>query len=135
MAELRRTKAGPFTEETLCTLQDLTDALWYLENEHNEKLIRKCIQPIEHAIAHLPKICIMDNAVEGLTHGVDLKIPGITKLNKGIEPDQVVAVMTLKDELVALGTAKLASNKIMKKEKGIAVKIHKVFMKPGLYKL
>jgi len=135
MAELRRTKAGPFTEETLCTLQDLTDALWYLEHEGNEKFIRKCIQPIEHAVEHLPKIWIMDNAVEGLTHGVDLKIPGITKLQEGIEPDQMVAVMTLKDELVALGTAKMASNKIMKEEKGIVVKVHKVFMKSGLYKI
>lgn len=127
MAELRRTKAGPFTEETKCTLQDLTDAFHYYK-EGNDKLIRKCIQPIETAVSHLPKIWVLDNSIASLIHGVDLKIPGISKLHSDIEPDQMVAIMTLKDELIATGTAKMASNKILKEEKGIVVTTHKVFM-------
>jgi len=36
-----------------------------------------------------------------LCHGIDLKIPGISKLND-IKKDDTVALMSLKDELIAL---------------------------------
>ncbi|MBR9691814.1 RNA-guided pseudouridylation complex pseudouridine synthase subunit Cbf5 [Candidatus Woesearchaeota archaeon] len=133
MAELRRTKAGPFKEDTLVTLQDLTDAFWYWENEKKDDYIRRCILPIEFAVEHLPKIWVFDNTVDSLCHGIDLKIPGISKLESDIEPEQAAAVMTLKNELIAVGTSRLTSKKMMKQDKGIAVKIHKVFMKPEAY--
>lgn len=135
MAQLRRTKAGPFTEDTLLTLQDLQDAFHYYKEENKEKYLRKIIQPVENAIEHLPKIWVFDTTVESLCHGSDLKIPGISKLNDKISKNDIVAILTLKGELVALGTADLSSNEILKKEKGIAVKTEKVFMKPGTYKI
>lgn len=133
MAELRRTKAGPFNEGTLFTLQDLTDAVYYCKNENNDKYIKKIIQPIENAVARLPKIWVLDTTVDSLCHGSDLKIPGINKLNDKIIFNDMVAIMTLKNELIAIGTAKMNSDEIMKNEKGIAVKIEKVFMQPGTY--
>lgn len=135
MSELRRTKAGPFTEDTLFTLQDLQDAFYYYKKENKEKYLRKIIQPIENAIKHLSKIWVFDNAVESLCHGSDLKVPGISKLNEGINKNDIVAILTLKDELITLGTAKLTSEDIVKQEKGIAIKTEKVFMKPGTYKI
>jgi H/ACA ribonucleoprotein complex subunit 4 len=135
MSELRRTKAGPFTEETLFTLQDLQDAFYYYKNENKEKYLRKIIQPVENAVSHLPKIWVFDTTAEPLCHGSDLKVPGISKLNDKINKDDTVAILTLKDELIAVGTAKLDSDEIMNKEKGIAVKTEKVFMKPGTYKI
>lgn len=129
MQELRRTKAASFDESTLFTLQDLTDAFYYYREEGNDKFIRKVIQPVENAIRHLPKIWVLDNAVGSLLHGIDLKIPGVSKLNDGIKENDLVAVMTLKNELVAIGTSLMASEEIMKKEKGLAVNVHKVFMK------
>lgn len=134
MAELRRTKAGPFNEDNnLITLQDLKDAMHYWKEEDNDKLLRYCIQPVETAVNHLPKIWVMDSTIPSLCHGIDLKVPGIAKLHSNIEPDQMIAIMSLKDELVALGTAKMASNKILKEEKGIAALTHKVFMQSNLY--
>jgi H/ACA ribonucleoprotein complex subunit 4 len=134
MAELRRTKAGPFNENmNLITLQDLADAYYFYKDENNEKFIRYCIQPIETAVQHLPKIWVLDTTVDPLCHGSDLKIPGISKLDSGIEPDQVIAVLTLKNELIATGIAKLTSKKMIENEKGVAVLTHKVFMKPDLY--
>jgi len=135
MLELRRTKAGPFNEETLFTLQDLTDAYYFYKKESNDKFLRKIIQPIENAIAHLPKIWVFDTTVDTLCHGADLNIPGISKLNDSIFENDAVAIMTLKDELIALGTAALNSEEIIKKEKGMAIKTEKVFMKAETYKL
>ena len=133
MASLRRTKAGPFDESSLVTLQDLKDAYWYYKNEKNEKPLRKCIKPMEFGVSHLPKVWVLDTTVETLCHGADLKIPGISKLDN-LEKDQLVAVMTLKNELVAIGRAQMVYNSILKKDKGVAVRIDKVFMKPGAYK-
>ena len=132
MAELRRTKAGPFNESTnLVTLQDLTDAFYYYE-QGNEKYLRYCIQPIENAVKHLPKIYVLDSAVDSLCHGANLNVPGISKLESGITMQDIVAVMTLKGELICYGTAKLNSKEMLG-ERGLAVKIEKVFMVPGTY--
>ena len=59
----------------------------------------------------------------------------ISKLNDKINKNDTVVILTLKDELIALGSANLTSEEILKKEKGIAVKTEKVFMKPGIYKV
>jgi H/ACA ribonucleoprotein complex subunit 4 len=133
MAELIRTKAGPFNENTYTTLQDLADAYWYYKNENNEKLIRKVIQPVENAIQHLPKIWVLDSTVDTLCHGVDLKIPGIAKVESDIQIDENMAILTLKNELIATGKVKMISKDIIKNDKGIAVKIERVFMQPGTY--
>ncbi len=134
MAELRRTKAGPFDESTLFTLHELQDAYYFWKQENNEKFIRKIIQPVENGVNHLPKIWVFDATVESLCHGTDLKVPGISKVNDSINENDAVAIMTLKDELVALGTAKMGSKEMLG-DKGLAVRTEKVFMQPGMYKL
>jgi H/ACA ribonucleoprotein complex subunit 4 len=133
MAELRRTKAGPFREDTSVTLHDLTDAFWYYKNEHNETYLRKIVHPIEAAVQHLPRIWVTDTAVNALCHGANLAVPGITSVESDIQVDEMIAVFSLKEELVAFGTVKMTSREILKKEKGVAVIINKVFMQPDVY--
>ncbi|WP_297069590.1 RNA-guided pseudouridylation complex pseudouridine synthase subunit Cbf5 [Thermococcus sp.] len=129
MAELRRTRSGPFKEdETLVTLHDLIDYYHFWKDDGIEDYFRKAIQPMEKAVEHLPKVWIRDSAVSAVTYGADLAIPGIVKLNRGINPGDLVAVMSLKDELIALGKAKMDSGDMMKRSKGIAVDVDKVFM-------
>jgi len=132
MMELRRTKAGPFKEDTLCTLQDVTDA-YHFYKQGKEEMIKRLIMPVEKAVEHLQKIWVIDTAVDSVCHGASLKIPGIAKLENGIEPDMKVAIMTLKNELVMTATAKLSSNKLLKGDRGVAAKTDQVFMKTGVY--
>lgn len=134
MAELRRTKAGPFNEQTsLITLQDLQDAFWYYKNEQDASSLRKCIMPMEKAVDHLPKVWVIDTAVNTLAHGANLKVPGISRVESDIQVDELVAVMTLKNELVALGQAKMISKDMVSAERGIAVKTDRVFMERNVY--
>ncbi len=133
MAELRRTKAGPFDESSLVTLQDLADACHFYRENGSEAYLRKVIQPLENAVGHLPKIWVMDTTVDSLCHGASLKVPGICRIESGIEQSDPVAIMTLKGELVALGIAAMASKEMFIKERGIAISAHKVFMKTGTY--
>jgi len=133
MAELRRTKAGPFDEDNLVNMYELKDAFWYYKNNGNDKKLRRYLLPVETAVEHLPKIWVIDTSVESICHGANLKIPGIAKLHEGIQKDELVAVMTLKDELIAIGETVMTAPEIMKNERGVVVKIQKVFMLPGIY--
>ncbi len=128
MQELRRTKVASFDESTLFTLQDLTDAFYYYKNEKNDKFLRKVIQPVENAVKHLPKVWVLDPTIKPLSHGRDLAIPGISKIESEIEKNKIVAIMSLKNELIALGTAIMNSEEIIK-DKGIVVRTDKVFIK------
>ena len=134
MAELRRIKAGPFDESTLFTLHELNDAYYFWKQEQNGKFLRKVIQPVENGVKHLHKVWVFDTTIESICHGVDLKVPGISKLNDKVSKDEIVAIMTLKNELVALGIAKMGSQEMLD-EKGIAIQTEKVFMQPGTYKI
>lgn len=133
MSELIRTKAGPFSFDTVITLQDLEDAFWYWKQENNDKLLRKCILPVESGVAHLPKVWIEDTAVDSVCHGALLNAPGVVKLTDNVVEGADVAVMTLKDELVALAEAKKNAGEILKMEHGTVAKTSKVFMMPGTY--
>lgn len=132
MFELRRIQAGPFKEDTLCSLQDLKDAFYFYE-QGNDEYLKKIIQPVEVAVQHLPKIWVLDTSVDAICHGATLKVPGIAKLHAGIEPDMRIAVMTLKDELIMTATAIMNSQKILKESKGIVAKPLQVFMNRGIY--
>ncbi len=132
MAELRRTKAGPFNEEKTVTLHDLADAYHYYK-EGNETLLKEMLLPLEEGISHLKKIWVHDATVDSLCHGAFLKVPGICRLETGIEKGRTVAVMTLKGELVLVGEALMDSMDMKNFDKGLAVKTKQVFMKPGTY--
>jgi H/ACA ribonucleoprotein complex subunit 4 len=133
MAQLHRTKAGPFTDSDYVTMQDLEDAYWYWTNEKNDKLLKKCIVPVESGVSHLPKVYVQDSAVDTICHGASLKVPGIVKLDSDVVKASTVAIMTLKGELIALGEAQQNAEDILKAERGEAVKTHKVFMLAGTY--
>lgn len=131
MAALRRTKAGPFTEENKVSLQDLKDAKVWMD-EGDDEPMRKCIQPIENAVEHLPKVWVQDGAVRTICHGASLKVPGVVKYNE-FDKDQVIAVMTLKDELVCIATSQMNSNKIKKEARGLVCISIKVLMDANTY--
>ncbi len=134
MKELRRTRSGPFSEsEGLTTLQDLQDAYTIWHDDGDERELRRHVKPVETAAWHLGKIYIRDSAVDAICHGASLAVPGIVKLESGIGKDSVVAVMSLKGELVALGRSVMESGEMLKADHGIAALTERVIMNPGVY--
>lgn len=133
MRELRRTRAGPFTEdETLVNLQQLSIAQSDFE-AGNEAALMRIIQPMELALNQLPKVLIRDSAVDAVCHGAELALPGIVQLDSAIEKDKLVAIFTLKGEAIALGRAALTTREMLDQEKGLAVKVERVIMERGTY--
>ena len=134
MKELRRTRSGPFSEsDFLSTLQDLYDAyMWYIE-EKDDIPLRNVILPMEFGVKHLPRIVVKDSAIDPLCHGAPLALPGVSKYSDNFKIGELVAIYSLKNELVALGDAQLASASIEGKEQGIIAKIKRVLMPIGTY--
>lgn len=132
MAELRRTKAGPFSEEQSYTLHDIADAFHYYK-EGDSSHLKKIVMPLEEAISHLKKVYVFDQAVKSISSGAYLKVPGISKLDEGIQRGENVAVMTLKEELILTGKAKLTSEEMIGFERGLAVETSQVFLEPNVY--
>ena len=132
MSHLVRTRVACFSDKDWVSLHDLKDA-YELYKSGDDKEIRKIINPVEKGVEHLNNIWVNDNCVDTLCHGADLNIPGIVKLNE-VKKDELVAIMTLKDELVCLGICEMDYSDVLKNEKGKVVKTKKVFMGRGLYK-
>lgn len=133
MKELRRTKSGSFTEETLVTLHDVVDAYKFWKDYRKEGYIKKVIRPVEEALIYTPKVVIRDSAVDAICHGADLAIPGIVKVDSETEIGDLVGIFTLKGELVAIGEALMDTKTILMEDYGIAVKTKRVLMKPSTY--
>jgi len=134
MRELRRTRTGPFTEDkNLVTLHQLSEALYAYRELGDESMLRKVIMPIEYAISHLKKVVIRDTAVEAIAHGANLMMPGILRFHDSIRKGDLVAILTLKGELVALGKALVSSKEMAELSKGMAIKTDRVVIPKGLY--
>jgi H/ACA ribonucleoprotein complex subunit 4 len=134
MQELRRTRAGPFIEgEGNVTLHDV--AYWFMQwqEEGDDAILKKFIQPMEKALALVPKIYIRDSAVDAVCHGANLTAPGVLSLETGIGAGAMVAIFTLKGEAVALAEAQASTEEILSMEHGVVAKVKRVLMPRGTY--
>lgn len=134
MQELRRIRAGPFVENgDIVTLHDV--AYWFMEwqEQKDERILRKFIQPMEKVLVLVPKIYVRDSAVDAVCHGANLTAPGVlsleTKINKGL----TVAVLTLKGEVVALVKAVASTEDILNMGHGVVAETKRVLMLRGTY--
>jgi H/ACA ribonucleoprotein complex subunit 4 len=133
MQELVRTKVANFSDENWISLHDLKDAYVKWKEDGDESELRKVIKPMEAIVEHMPKVWVFDSAVDSLCHGAFLSVPGISKLSSGVERGNKIAVLSLKNELIGIGEAKMNSQNLLRQEKGIAVADLKVFMIRGTY--
>jgi len=132
MRELRRTRAGSFTEEESFSLYDLMQ-LSEANPKERDMLTRRMVKPMESAFQYVPHVYIRDSTVSSICHGAELAVPGIVRLSEGIVPKMPIALFTLKDELVALSKALMSSEQMMKEDHGLAAKTVRVIMPAETY--
>jgi H/ACA ribonucleoprotein complex subunit 4 len=133
LAELRRTRVGHLSEEDSFNLQDLKDAYIFLKEEGTEIEIRKIIHPLEKLLEHLPKVVIRDSAVDALCHGASLAVPGVVEVDSDIKAGDKIAVLTMKNEGVAIANSIMSTEEIIQKDKGVCASLERVLMKKGTY--
>jgi H/ACA ribonucleoprotein complex subunit 4 len=134
MIELRRTRVSNLTEaDGLVKMHDLLDAAHELHKYGSEDKIRLLVKPIEEAISFLKSVVIRDSAVDAICHGAKLAIPGILNLSPKISGGDIIAIHTLKGELVAIGEGLMSTDEVVNAEKGIAFLTKRVIMKARTY--
>ncbi len=133
MRELRRIRSGIFSETESVKLQDLYEAYMIWKERGDDSRLREVILPLEVAVEHIPKIVVKDSAVASITHGASLKAKGVSMLSRGIRRGGIVAIMTLKGELVAIGRATMDSEEITSSDSGVVAQIERVIMPRDLY--
>ena len=134
MRELRRTRVGNFREdEHMCSLYDLKDAFIFWKENGEETELRKYLLPIEFGVGHLPVINIRDSAVDAVCHGANLAASGVVSLSSDMKKDDMVMLMTLKGEAVAIAKCADTSDRIAKAKSGIVAISERVLMERGRY--
>jgi H/ACA ribonucleoprotein complex subunit 4 len=135
MFELRRTRVSIFSEssDNFVRLHDLVDAVETYKETQNEEKIRSLIKPIELALEGVLSVAVKDSAVDALCHGAQVAIPGIVAVDKNIRKGSLVAIYTLKGEIIALAEANMDLEEIKENDKGIAFTIKRLIMKPDTY--
>ncbi|MDV3293395.1 MAG: RNA-guided pseudouridylation complex pseudouridine synthase subunit Cbf5 [Nitrososphaerales archaeon] len=133
MIELRRTKVGPLREEDgFVTLHQLNDAVYKLR-AGDESALRIAVKPIERCLGSIRRLTIRDSAVDAICHGARLAVPGILSASEGIAKGEIVALMSGKGELVAIGRALMPSSELKSVSRGLACTVERVVMKQGTY--
>ncbi|MDY6777756.1 MAG: RNA-guided pseudouridylation complex pseudouridine synthase subunit Cbf5 [Candidatus Nanohaloarchaea archaeon] len=132
MTELRRTKVGVFQEDRLHTLQELVDAYELWKQGEEEEHLREMVLPVEAGVRHLRKIMVKDSAVASICHGANLGTAGITRFQDGIREGEMIALLTMKGELIALADAEMGAD-AMAEEDGTAADLRRVFMQKDVY--
>jgi H/ACA ribonucleoprotein complex subunit 4 len=133
LAELRRTRVGCLDEKDSVILQDVKDAFVFWKDDKDEKGLISIVHPVEKILEHLPKIVVRDSAVDALCHGANLAVPGVVEVDSDIKKDDLVGVMTLKGEGVAVVKTVMSTEEIVQKDSGVCGVLERVIMKKGTY--
>ncbi|MDO5862560.1 MAG: RNA-guided pseudouridylation complex pseudouridine synthase subunit Cbf5, partial [Thermoplasmata archaeon] len=133
MTELRRTRSGKMTEARAHTLQEIRDAYVFWQQYGHGEYLREMIIPMEALVEPLPKVVVKATAVDAICHGASLSVKGVHMLDEGIRKNALVAMMTARGELIALGRMAMSTDKVMAADSGVAVETKRVLMDPGHY--
>lgn len=133
LRELRRVKSGPFTEEGAVTLHELSEAVYAYKEKGEENALSKLILPSEVGTCMLPKIIVRDSAVEALAHGAWLTVRGVVAFTNDLDLGSVVAVLSMKGELLQIGKALIGGRDLPELGRGVIVRPFAVLVQRGLY--
>ncbi len=134
MTELRRTRAGPFTEdEYLVSLYELSSAIYLWRETGDFSLMRKSIVPLEYILKMYPFFVIKDSAVASIIYGAQLKAPGVLAYTDDVKKLRRVGILTKKGELVAFAVSQYDADDLSGVERGVVATTERVVMEKGLY--
>ena len=132
MQQLVRTKAAGFSDHEMVTLNDFADAVHYYKKGDDSQL-REMLLPPQRAVAHLPKIWIDDKSVGAVCHGAQLAVPGVVKFEDSVRKGYMIALLSQKDEIVAIAESQLQGRQLEENKKGIVCKTLRVIMPDTTY--
>ncbi|MDD4594093.1 MAG: RNA-guided pseudouridylation complex pseudouridine synthase subunit Cbf5, partial [Methanobacteriaceae archaeon] len=79
------------------------------------------------------KVIIRDSAVGAICHGANLAAGGIVAISENVRYGDIVAIMTIKGELVASAKSLFSLDEILDSDSGIIFETNNVYMDPDVY--
>merc|ERR1711972_749503 len=136
MQELRRVRSGVLDENLyMSTMHDVLDSQYMYETLRDEKYIRRVVMPLELILTNYPRIVVKDSAVNAITYGAQLMIPGVLRFEKNIEVGAEIVMMTTKGEAIATGIAQMTTAVIASVDHGVVAVIKRVIMERDTYNM
>merc|ERR1712100_394920 len=135
MQELRRIRSGVLDESTCVTMHDLLDAQHVFDNQRDEAYLRRVVMPLERILTGYKRIVVKDSAVNAITYGAKLMIPGVLRFENGIEIGSDIVMMTTKGEAIATGIAQMTTAVIASVDHGAVAVIQRVIMERDTYNM
>ncbi|KAJ4423833.1 centromere/microtubule-binding protein cbf5 [Gnomoniopsis sp. IMI 355080] len=134
MQELRRVRSGAMDEtKDLVTLHDVLDAQWQYDNNRDETYLRKAIQPLETLLVGYKRLVVKDSAVNAITYGAKLMLPGLLRYESNIETHEECVLITTKGEAIAIGIAQMSAVEMTTCDHGVVAKVKRCIMERDLY--
>merc|ERR1719201_2683056 len=109
-------------------MHDLLDAQHVYDNMRDEKYLRRVVLPLERILLGYKRIVVKDSAVNAITYGAKLMIPGVLRFENGIEIGTDIIMMTTKGEAIATGVAQMTTQVIASVDHGAVAVIQRVIM-------
>merc|ERR1712051_619781 len=134
MLELRRSRTGQVTEHhNSVTMHDVLDAAWLYKEHGDESYLRAIINPVETLLLKKKRIIVKDTAVNAITYGAKVMLPGVLRFDDGIEVGEEIAVVSTKGEAICIAYAQMTSMQLSKVVHGVAAKIKRMVMDRDTY--
>lgn len=135
MQELRRIRSGVLDESSTVTMHDLLDAQHVFDNMRDESYLRRVVMPLERILTGYKRIVVKDSAVNAITYGAKLMIPGVLRFENDIEVGSDIVMMTTKGEAIATGVAQMTTQVIASVDHGAVAVIQRVIMERDTYNM
>jgi len=134
MLELRRSRTGAVSEfNNSVTMHDILDAAWLYKEHGDESYLRAIISPVETLLISRKRIIVKDTAVNAITYGAKVMLPGVLRFDDGIEVGEEVVVVSTKGECICVAYAQMTSHQLSTVVHGVAAKIKRVVMDRDTY--
>jgi len=133
LTELHRDRTGPFDQSMACTMQQLADASFLLQEHGDDSALVRIIAPVEALLTGLPSIIVKDGAAAALSHGAPLARPGVVRAQKGVSEGSTVLVKSLKGEAVSVARLSVDTDSLPGMRAGEVAISRAVIMEPGTY--
>jgi H/ACA ribonucleoprotein complex subunit 4 len=133
LQELRRTRVGPLSIDDAVTLHDAKDGWEEFKETGRDDWLRDTVLPYERFLDHLPRVTVRDTAVDAICHGAPLALPGVLDVDRTVSRGDLIVMMTLKGEAIALGKAKKSAFETVMHDTGVVAEPNRRLMDPGTY--
>lgn len=106
---------------------------WPPDNNRDETYLRQVIQPLETLLVGYKRLVVKDSAVNAITYGAKLMLPGLLRYESNIEQHEECVLITTKGEAIAIGIAMMSAVEMTTCDHGVVAKVKRCIMERDLY--